>query len=112
MSLLARAVVIGCVLLAECRTGRGSLPASDALPPAPIAASPPSTCPRVATLERDGQRDFDFEIGAWKAHLARRRRPLTGSDEWVTYDGTSVVRKVWGGRANLGGARRCEPRRH
>jgi hypothetical protein len=27
---------------------------------------------------------------------------LTGSTTWVEYDGTSVVRKVWNGRANLG----------
>ena len=50
--------------------------------------------------ERDGQRDFDFEIGTWATHVSRRVRPLTGSKTWVTYDGTSVVRKVWDGRAN------------
>ncbi len=49
----------------------------------------------------DGQHDFDFEIGTWKTHLKRLRRPLTGSTTWVEYDGTSVVRKVWNGRANL-----------
>ena len=52
--------------------------------------------------ERDGRHDFDFEIGAWKAHLKRLLHPLTGSDQWVEYDGTSIVRKVWDGRANLG----------
>jgi hypothetical protein len=51
--------------------------------------------------ERDGQADFDFEIGNWKTHLSRRLRPLTGSTTWVEYEGTSVVRKVWNGRANL-----------
>jgi hypothetical protein len=50
---------------------------------------------------RDGQRDFDFEIGTWKTHLKRRLRPLTGSNTWVEYQGTTVVRKVWDGRANL-----------
>jgi hypothetical protein len=49
-----------------------------------------------------GQHDFDFEIGAWRAHLKRRLHPLHGSNEWTEYDGTSVVRKVWDGRANLG----------
>jgi hypothetical protein len=52
--------------------------------------------------KRDGQRDFDFEIGAWKAHLSRLLHPLAGSTTWVDYEGTSVVRKVWNGRANLG----------
>ncbi len=50
---------------------------------------------------RDGQHDFDFEIGTWKTHLKRLQRPLTGSTTWVEYTGTSVVRKVWEGRANL-----------
>jgi hypothetical protein len=54
-----------------------------------------------ASATRDGQHDFDWEIGTWKTHLKRRLRPLTGSNEWVEYDGTTVVRKVWGGRANL-----------
>lgn len=51
--------------------------------------------------QRDGQHDFDFEIGTWKTHLKRLRKPLTGSTTWVEYDGTSVVRKVWNGKANL-----------
>ncbi len=50
---------------------------------------------------RDGQRDFDFEIGTWKTHLRRRLRPLTGSTTWIEMDGTTVVRKVWNGRANI-----------
>jgi len=49
----------------------------------------------------DGQHDFDFEIGTWKTHLRRLVHPLTGSTTWVEYEGTSVVRKVWNGRANL-----------
>ena len=27
--------------------------------------------------------------------------PLTGSTTWVEYAGTTIVRKVWNGRANL-----------
>lgn len=50
---------------------------------------------------RDGQHDFDFEIGTWRTHLRRLQNPLTGSTKWVEYTGTTVVRKVWGGRANL-----------
>jgi hypothetical protein len=53
------------------------------------------------TAERDGQHDFDFEIGTWKTHLSRRLNPLTGSASWVEYEGTTVVRKIWDGRANL-----------
>lgn len=50
---------------------------------------------------RDGSRDFDFEIGSWKTHLKRLKGPLTGSTTWLEYEGTTVVRKVWGGRANI-----------
>jgi hypothetical protein len=56
---------------------------------------------RPATVERDGQHDFDFNIGTWKTHLRRLKEPLSGSTTWVEYEGTTVVRKVWGGRANL-----------
>jgi hypothetical protein len=56
--------------------------------------------PNTAQL-RDGQRDFDFEFGTWKTHLKRLVRPLTGSTTWVEYEGTTVVTKVWDGRANL-----------
>jgi hypothetical protein len=51
--------------------------------------------------ERDGQHDFDFEIGIWRTHLRRLLHPLTGSTRWVEYEGTSVVRTVWSDRANL-----------
>lgn len=54
-----------------------------------------------AAAPRDGQHDFDFEIGTWRTQVRRLARPLTGSTEWVEYEGTSVVREVWGGRANL-----------
>ncbi|HET7228794.1 MAG TPA: hypothetical protein VFJ16_02195 [Longimicrobium sp.] len=50
---------------------------------------------------RDGQHDFDFEIGTWNTHLRRLQNPLSGSTTWVEYTGTTVVRKVWDGRANL-----------
>ena len=60
-----------------------------------------STSPQPAPAARDGQHDFDFEIGTWKTHVSRLQHPLAGSDAWVEYDGTSVVRPVWNGRANL-----------
>jgi hypothetical protein len=50
---------------------------------------------------RDGSHDFDFEIGTWKTHLRVLQHPLTGSTKWIALNGTSVVRKVWNGRANL-----------
>jgi len=58
-------------------------------------------CSFPAFAQRDGQHDFDFEIGTWKTHLRRLQRPLSGSTTWVEYEGTSVVSKVLDGRANL-----------
>jgi len=55
-----------------------------------------------ATGPRDGQHDFDFEFGTWDVRLSRLLNPLTDSTEWVEYEGRSVVRRVWDGRANLG----------
>jgi hypothetical protein len=55
----------------------------------------------TADVARDGQHDFDFEIGNWKTHLRRLDRPLTGSTTWLEYEGTSVVTRLWNGRANL-----------
>jgi hypothetical protein len=48
------------------------------------------------------QHDFDFEFGNWHTHVRRLLQPLTGSDKWIDLEGTSVVNKVWNGRANLG----------
>jgi len=53
------------------------------------------------TAQRNGQCDFDFELGTWKIHLKKLMHPLTGSTNWVEFDGTSVTRKVWDGRAQL-----------
>jgi hypothetical protein len=50
---------------------------------------------------RDGQHDFDFELGSWAIHLKRLMHPLTGSTSWVEFDGTSVTRKVWNGRSQI-----------
>ena len=49
----------------------------------------------------EGQHDFDFDFGTWKTHSSRLLHPLTGSKDWADMDGVSVVKKVWGGRANL-----------
>jgi hypothetical protein len=63
--------------------------------------NPSSNTKAKAAEARDGQNDFDFEIGTWKTHLKRLVHPLSGSTTWVECDGTTDVRKVWGGKANL-----------
>jgi hypothetical protein len=54
-----------------------------------------------ASKTRDGQHDFDFNIGAWNTHIKRLQHPLTDSNTWVELNGTVVVQKVWNGRAQL-----------
>jgi hypothetical protein len=54
--------------------------------------------------ESDGQHDFDFELGTWKTHLrlsSRLGHPFTGPNTWSEYEGTSLVRKIWNGKANM-----------
>jgi hypothetical protein len=51
--------------------------------------------------ERDGQHDFDFEFGHWKIHNRRLLHPLSGSNDWVEFDGTVVAHPIWDGRANM-----------
>ncbi len=65
-----------------------------------LALAPPPVGAADATL-RDGQLDFAFEIGSWKTRLRRLTKPLSGSSTWVEYEGTSIVRPIWDGRANL-----------
>ena len=60
-----------------------------------------TVCAPAIAAAHDGQRDFDWEIGTWHTHLRRRLNPLSGSNNWIEMDGTSIVRKVWNGRANL-----------
>lgn len=66
-----------------------------------VGASPGQAAPQAGAL-RDGQHDFDWDIGTWRVHMKRLLHPLTGSGTWAEYAGTDVVRKVWDGRANFG----------
>jgi hypothetical protein len=69
--------------------------------PLHVCAQQKSGATKTGSQTRDGQHDFDFHVGTWKTHLWRLQQPLTGSNTWVEYEGTTVVRKVWNGRANL-----------
>ena len=62
------------------------------------AAAQATTPPVDAATQQHG---FDWQFGAWDIHMSRLLHPLTGSKTWTPLDGTVVVRKVWGGRANL-----------
>ncbi len=65
------------------------------------ALAAPEAGSQPVNQKRDGQHDFDFNIGTWKTHVSRLQKPLTGSTTWVEYDGISVVREILSGRASL-----------
>ncbi len=82
-----------CLLLWSLLLVLGSLPG--------FAQSKSVSSQQILKEQRDGQHDFDFNFGTWKTHVRRLRHPLTGSTTWVEYEGLSVVRPVWDGRASL-----------
>jgi hypothetical protein len=83
--------LLGSLILVALATGGFAQQSSDAS----------TTNTQQAPAPRDGQHDFDFELGSYKIHLKRLLHPLTGSTSWGEFDGTSVTRKVWDGRAQL-----------
>jgi hypothetical protein len=73
-----------------------------ALALAPLLAL--ALAPRPAAAEapvRDGQHDFDFELGRWKLKLRKLEHPLHGSTKWLEFAGTSVTRPAWDGKAQV-----------
>jgi hypothetical protein len=50
---------------------------------------------------RNGQHDFDFNMGRWHTHIKRILKPFSDSTESYEMDGTVIVRKVWDGRAQI-----------
>jgi hypothetical protein len=56
----------------------------------------------AAVVQRDGQRDFDWEMGTWTTRVRVLKNPLSGAaPDWATYEGTSIVKPLMGGRANF-----------
>ena len=73
------------------------------LPPTakPNTSSAAATSDSVAAT-RDGQRDFDFELGTWAIDVERLQHPLSGSTTWTHPEGyTHIVQRVWNGQASL-----------
>jgi len=51
--------------------------------------------------ERDGSHDFDFLIGDWKAKLRKLEKPLSGTTNWLEYEGISRHHKILDTNANF-----------
>jgi hypothetical protein len=81
--MMKRNVSIGCALLAL------------------TYLSHPQTTSAQSPINHEGQRDFDFEIGKWKAHVKKLIHPLANSKEWEDYDGTVTTAPFMDGKGNL-----------
>jgi hypothetical protein len=93
MHRLIRAAALGAALLAaQPAMAQPSLVGAAASPPAPPANS---------AEDPNGWGAYDFLIGDWKASLRKLEKPLSGSNVWLEYAGTSKTRKIAGGRGNF-----------
>lgn len=55
----------------------------------------------MPSMADDAAHAFDSHIGTWHTMLKRLKDPLTSSSTWLAYEGTTTVRAVLHGRANL-----------
>lgn len=67
----------------------------------PLLLIAPARGASAAPAVRDGQRDFDWEIGAWDTRLRRLSQPLSGNTSWLEYAGTTVVKPLMDKRSNI-----------
>jgi hypothetical protein len=70
-------------------------------PSVPSTNTPSDAIVAVPATPVGAPHDFDFEHGHWRTTLRRRLQPLSGSDTWVDYVGTTTVRSLLDGRANV-----------
>ena len=75
--------------------------AAGAAPSLASAGTQQDAMPANPATPAGSPRDFDFEHGHWRTTVRRRLHPLSGSDVWADYAGTTIVRPLLGGRANL-----------
>lgn len=68
-------------------------------------ASTASTAAEVitqpATPAFDHSHDFDPFLGTWHSRQHRLKERLAGSEDWIEFEGTQVVRPLLGGQGNM-----------
>src|ERR1022692_3701240 len=68
---------------------------------APAHSSEEIPEPGQAAANLTGLHDFDFFVGEWHVHHRRLKERLADSREWLEFDGTSSMRKLMDGWANV-----------
>lgn len=83
------------------RVAKLVLAAAICVTPTIIPASPLTSPASAQASPRDGQHDFDWEMGSWATNVRVLRNPLSGAPpDWAEFRGTSIVKPILGGRAN------------
>src|SRR5262249_14545529 len=73
------------------------LGAAASLIPGGLAATPAS----AAASGDPAAHDFDLFFGSWHVKHRRIKERLAGSNEWIEFDGTSVMQPILGGLGNM-----------
>lgn len=83
------------------RVAKLVLAAAICVTPTIIPASALTSPASAQASSRDGQHDFDWEMGSWATNVRVLRNPLSGAPpDWAEFRGTSIVKPILGGRAN------------
>src|SRR5436190_8660300 len=51
--------------------------------------------------ETTGVNDFDFLVGNWRVHHRRLKERLSGSHDWIEFEGTCAMQKILDGAGNM-----------
>ncbi|MFY9861592.1 MAG: hypothetical protein WBE59_01050 [Candidatus Cybelea sp.] len=62
----------------------------------------PASAGAIGQPRSDASRDFDYQFGVWRVHVARLLDPASASPHWTHYDGTHAVTRLLEGHANVG----------
>jgi hypothetical protein len=84
--------ILAAVMLAACAVGLS------AARPAFAQTTGGAPSDTAGPAPRDGQHDFDWMAGSWKADLKRLVNPLSGSTQWVELKGTQRTVPLFDGR--------------
>ncbi len=69
--------------------------------PMHASGSPQSRNSMEMTSQTSAPADFDFLVGQWHVHHRKLKHRLVGSQYWIEFDGTTVLKTLLGGLGNM-----------